>query len=71
MSAASKSAAPVTSVKLQLYKSPIGYSTRQRATVHALGLRRLNQVVVQTDTAAIRGMLAKVQHLVRVVGEDA
>jgi large subunit ribosomal protein L30 len=61
----------VSSVKLELYKSPIGYNARQRATVHALGLRRLHQVVIQTDTPAIRGMLAKIPHLVRVVGEEA
>lgn len=54
-------------VRLQLYKSPIGYNARQRATVQALGLRRLHQVVVQADSAVTRGMVAKVPHLVRVV----
>jgi large subunit ribosomal protein L30 len=60
----------VGSLRLELYKSPIGYSARQRATVQALGLRRLRQVVVQSDTPAIRGMLAKVSHLVRIVEEE-
>jgi large subunit ribosomal protein L30 len=57
-------------VRIQLYKSPIGYSSRQRATVRSLGLRRMHQVVVQRDTPAVRGMLARVPHLVRIVQED-
>ena len=52
---------------LELYKSPIGYNTRQRATVRALGLRRMHQVVTHADTPVTRGMLAKVEHLVRIV----
>ncbi|MBV9359594.1 MAG: 50S ribosomal protein L30 [Chloroflexi bacterium] len=56
---------------LELYKSPIGYNTRQRATVRALGLRRMHQVVTHADTAVTRGMLAKVEHLVRIVEQQA
>jgi large subunit ribosomal protein L30 len=58
-------------LRIQLYKSPIGYSSRQRATVRSLGLRRMHQVVVQRDTPAMRGMLARVPHLVRIVEEEA
>ncbi|OGO39518.1 MAG: 50S ribosomal protein L30 [Chloroflexi bacterium RBG_16_57_8] len=47
-------------------KSGIGYSEDQRKTLKALGLRRLNQTVVQDDSAAIRGMVNKVRHLVTV-----
>jgi large subunit ribosomal protein L30 len=47
-------------------KSAIGYSLRQKKTVRALGLHRLGDVVEQPDTPAIRGMLTKVSHLVRV-----
>ena len=43
---------------------------RQRATVRALGLRRLHQVVEQTDSPVTRGMVRKVEHLVVIV-EDA
>jgi len=56
-------------LKLQLVRSPIGSNARQRATVHALGLRRLRQVVEHTDNPATRGMVAKVSHLVQVVEE--
>ncbi len=54
-------------LRLQLYKSPIGYNGRQKATVHALGLRRLHQVVAQSDSPVTRGMVAKVPHLVRIL----
>ncbi|NPA26822.1 MAG: 50S ribosomal protein L30 [Chloroflexi bacterium] len=53
-------------LRITLVKSPIGYSKRQKETVRALGLRRLNQTVEHADTPMIRGMVAKVAHLVRV-----
>ncbi len=51
---------------ITLVKSPIGYSRRQKATVRALGLRRMHQTVEHDDTPVIRGMVAKISHLVRV-----
>ena len=51
---------------ITLTKSPIGYSYRQKRTVRALGLRRMHQTVEQKDTPVIRGMIAKVRHLVTV-----
>jgi large subunit ribosomal protein L30 len=53
-------------LQITLVRSPIGYSKRQKLTVRALGLRRLNQTVEQEDTPVIRGMIAKVNHLVEV-----
>jgi large subunit ribosomal protein L30 len=53
-------------LKLTLVKSPIGYSKRQKGTVRALGLRKINQTVEQEDTPVIRGMIAKVSHLIKV-----
>ena len=44
----------------------IGYSVRHKDTIRTLGLRRLNQSVVHEDTPSVRGMLLKVNHLVRV-----
>lgn len=43
-----------------------GKIQRQRATVRALGLKRIRDSVVQEDTPEIRGMIAKVRHLVQV-----
>ncbi|GAB4158520.1 MAG: 50S ribosomal protein L30 [Candidatus Promineifilaceae bacterium] len=60
--------AELTMAKLQITysKSAIGYEKSQKATIKALGLRKLNQIIVQEDTPAIRGMLDKVRHLVTV-----
>jgi large subunit ribosomal protein L30 len=51
---------------ITLVKSPIGYTKRQKNTVRALGLRRMNQSVSHEDTPVIRGMINKVGHLLRV-----
>ena len=51
---------------ITLNKSVIGRPEDQRATVTALGLRKLNQTVEHQDNAAIRGMITKVAHLVSV-----
>ena len=53
-------------LRITLIRSPIGYSRRQKGTVKALGLRRLNQAVLQDDNSVIRGMVTKVSHLVEV-----
>jgi large subunit ribosomal protein L30 len=54
------------SLKITLVKSPIGYSQRQKGTVKALGLKKINETVEHEDTPVIRGMIAKVSHLVEV-----
>lgn len=56
-------------VRVTLVKSPIGYSKRQKATVRALGLRRMHQTVEHVDVPALRGMINKVIHLVQVEEE--
>jgi large subunit ribosomal protein L30 len=53
-------------VRVTLTRSPIGYPERQKRTVRALGLRRMHQVVEHADSQALRGMIAKVSHLVTV-----
>lgn len=52
---------------VKLVKSPIGTKADHRATVRGLGLRRLGGVRVLEDTPAVRGMVAKVSYLVKVV----
>jgi large subunit ribosomal protein L30 len=61
-----KAASKEKVIRITLVRSPIGYSKRQKATVQALGLRRMNQTVEQVDTLVLRGMIAKVSHLVEV-----
>ncbi len=51
---------------ITLRRSVIGEKPKTRATVEGLGLRKINQSVSQADNAVIRGMLAKVAHLVEV-----
>jgi large subunit ribosomal protein L30 len=58
-------------VRITLVKSPIGYSKRHKATVRALGLRRMHQTVEQVDSPTLRGMLAMVAHLVEVEDSEA
>ena len=53
-------------LKVTYVKSAIGYNQKQKSTVKALGLRKLNQTVEHDDTPAIRGMINKVSHLVAV-----
>lgn len=58
----------MTTIKIKQVKSGIGYPKDQKATLVALGLRKISQVVEIDDTPSMRGMLRKVQHLVNVVG---
>jgi large subunit ribosomal protein L30 len=55
----------VAKLRITWIKSGIGYPRDQRRTLKALGLRRLNQVVEHEDSASIKGMLTKVNHLVK------
>ena len=53
-------------IKITLTKSPIGAQPRQRKTIEALGLRKMNQCVELEDSPATRGAIKKVSHLVTV-----
>lgn len=53
-------------LKITLVKSTIGRVVKQQATVKALGLTKIGHTVVKEDTPAIRGMITKVEHLVKV-----
>ena len=53
-------------LKITLVKSTIGAIPKQKKTVEALGLKKLNKTVELPDNAATRGMVAQVKHLVKV-----
>ena len=53
-------------LQIKLVRSTIGTTPNQRKNVEALGLRKIEQVVVKEDNAQIRGMITKVKHLVEV-----
>ncbi len=57
-------------IKIQWVVSFIGCTRDMRAAIRGLGFRRLEQTVERQDTPAIRGMVRKVRHLVKVVGEN-
>ncbi len=53
-------------LRITYRKSAIGYKKDQKGTIRALGLRKLNETVEHEDTAVIRGMIHKVNHLITV-----
>ena len=53
-------------LKITLVKSPIGAVPKNRATVEAMGLRKLNKTIVLPDNAATRGQIQQIRHLVKV-----
>jgi large subunit ribosomal protein L30 len=57
-------------LRITYRKSTIGYSKKQRATIRALGLRKLHQTVEHSDSPEIRGMINRVDHLVMVEEVD-
>lgn len=54
-------------IKIKQTRSAINRSKRQKRTIQALGLKKLNQIVEKEATPQILGMVKKVQHLVEVV----
>ena len=57
-------------LRVTLVRSAIGYPVRQKRTVRALGLTRLHQSVEHADSPAVRGMIAKISHLLEVEEHD-
>ena len=61
--------APKT-LRITLVRSGIGYSKMHKKTLRALGFHRLNQTVTQVDSPSLRGMLSKVDYLVKIEEEQ-
>lgn len=57
----------MATIKIKQVRSAIKRPAVQKATIQALGLRKLNQVIEKEATPQILGMIKKVQHLVQVV----
>ena len=53
-------------LKITQIKSAIGYKPKAKLTLMALGLKKINQCVEKTDTPQIRGMLKKIDYLIKV-----
>ena len=54
-------------VRIQWYRSAIAAPEKHKRIVGSLGLTKLNQIVERPDSPAVRGMVAKVPHLLRIV----
>ena len=54
-------------IRIQYYRSFIAAPKTHKTIVRSLGLRKLNQVVERPDTEAMRGAVAKIPHLLRIV----
>ncbi len=61
-------AAAGAKIQLKYVRSAIATPQKHRLVVKGLGFTRLNQVIEREDTPSIRGMVAKVPHLVHIVG---
>jgi large subunit ribosomal protein L30 len=57
----------MATIKVQQIKSRIGAPKNQKRTLDSLGLKKLNHIVEVEDTPSVRGMVATVKHLVRVI----
>jgi len=66
-----KKAANAKKVRITLVKSAIGYTEKHKETLRALGFHHLHETVEQVDTPALRGMLRKVNHLVKIEEQEA
>ena len=56
-------------IEIQYFRSAIGAPEKHKLIIKGLGFKRLNQVVNRVDTPAVRGMVAQIPHLVRVLQE--
>ncbi|KZY74661.1 50S ribosomal protein L30 [Oleiphilus sp. HI0071] len=61
--------AKAKTIKVTLFRSPIGQLPKHRATVTGLGLRKIGHTVELEDTPSVRGMVNKVNYMVRIEGE--
>jgi large subunit ribosomal protein L30 len=64
---AKKSENAGSSITIQYYRSSIGYAKKQKDIVKSLGITKLNQKVTRPDTPSMRGIVAKIPHLLRIV----
>jgi len=63
---AQKKEEPKRDLRITLVRSLIGYPRRQRESAKGLGLRKINSQVVRPDRPEIRGLVARISHLVKV-----
>ncbi len=57
-------------LRIKQVRSPIGRPPNQHEVLRGLGLRRMHHVVERQDTPAVRGMVAKIPHLVQLIEDE-
>ncbi len=58
-------------IRIKYFRSSIGRPERQKKIIRSLGLRKLNQVIERPDNPAMRGVVAKIPHLIQIIdGEE-
>ncbi len=57
-------------VRIQYVRSAIGTPPKHKLIIKSLGFKRLNQIVTRVDSPAVRGMVAQVPHLVRILDSE-
>ena len=55
------------SIRIQYYRSAIGFPKTQKEVVRSVGFTKLNQIVERPDTPSMRGAVQKVPHLIRII----
>ena len=53
-------------LEIKQIKSAIGYNIKTKKTLEALGIKKINHIVIKNDSPAIRGMIYKVKHLIEI-----
>ena len=66
-SKAKEKEAATAMIRIQYYRSSIACPGTQKEIVRSLGLTKLNQIVERPDTPSMRGAVAKVPHLIRII----
>jgi large subunit ribosomal protein L30 len=54
-------------IRIQYYRSAIGFPKTQKAVVRSVGFTKLNQILERPDTPSMRGVVQKVPHLIRII----
>jgi large subunit ribosomal protein L30 len=54
-------------IRIQYYRSAIGFPKTQKEVVRSVGFTKLNQIVERPDTRSMRGVVQKVPHLLRII----
>jgi large subunit ribosomal protein L30 len=54
-------------IRIQYYRSAIGFPKTQKEIVRSVGFTKLNQIVERPDTPSMRGVVQKVPHLIRII----